>query len=265
MSLRILLTNDDGWEAPGIRALQTALREASHSVVVVAPAGNQSGASARISPSGSLTVEQPDGHNDVWAVAGSPADAVIFGLSHAMADAAPDLVVSGANAGANAGQAVHFSGTVGAAVCATSFGVPAVAVSTDMAWDHKPQGADFDRTARLVVALLEWGAPSDLVPAGVVLNVNVPSAEHEDPVFFAATVADQLPMGRMRYAAGATESEFKLTFEKGPTPADGTDVAAVRGGAVSLSAVAVTGLLDDEVPSHLARVAADLSARRLGT
>lgn len=260
MSLRILLTNDDGWAAPGIRALEAGLRAAGHEVFTIAPAENQSGASARIGATGKLSVMRPDGHDNVWAVSGSPADSVIFGLSHVLSETPPDIVVSGANAGANAGQAVHFSGTVGAAVCATSFGVPAIAVSTDLAWDHAAELADFDTTTRVTVALLEWGTPADLVHEGTVLNVNVPAPGHERTPELAATQPDRLPMGRMGYSEGEGDGEFALTFAPGPPAEEGTDTAAVKSGLVSLSAVAVTGHLDDSVAAHLERVAsADLT------
>ncbi|MGZ8177484.1 5'/3'-nucleotidase SurE [Williamsia sp. SKLECPSW1] len=260
MSLRILLTNDDGWEAPGITALADGLRVAGHEVVVVAPATNQSGASARISSSGKLTVSRPLGDEPVWSVDGSPADSVIFGLTHVFETTLggrPDLVVSGANAGANAGQAVHFSGTVGAAVCATGFGVPAIAVSTHMAWDTAPTPELFDDTVRAVTALLDGAAPADLVPDGAVLNVNIPNAEAPRPLTAAAAHADHLPMGRMGYTGDGPD--YQLAFEPGPDPAAGTDTAVLREGRISLSVVPVVGTPD--AGDHLAAIASDLTTR----
>ncbi|WP_299569924.1 5'/3'-nucleotidase SurE [uncultured Williamsia sp.] len=261
MSLRILLTNDDGWEAPGITALAEGLRADGHDVVVVAPATNQSGASARISSSGKLTVARPHGDDEpVWSVDGSPADSVIFGLTHVFGTvlgAAPDLVVSGANAGANAGQAVHFSGTVGAAVCATGFGCPAIAVSTHMAWDTTPTTDLFDDTVRAVTALLAGPAPADLIPDGAVLNVNIPNAEAPRPLTASAATADPLPMGRMGYSGDGPE--FQLAFEPGPEPAPGTDTAVLRSGRISLSVVPVTGTPSSA--DHLAAIASELTER----
>ncbi|GAA2061473.1 5'/3'-nucleotidase SurE [Williamsia deligens] len=259
MSLRILLTNDDGWEAPGIGALAAGLRSAGHDVVVVAPATNQSGASARISSSGKLTVTRPEGDDGAWAVEGSPADSVIFGLTHVfdtVRGTRPDVVVSGANAGANAGQAVHFSGTVGAAVCATGFGIPAVAVSTHMAWDLSPTPDLFDDTVRAVTALLADRTPAELVPTGSVLNVNIPNADAPRPLTASATRPDHLPMGRMGYTGEGTE--FQLAFEPGPDPEPGTDTAVLRAGRISLSVVPVVGTPD--VADHLAEIAAELTA-----
>lgn len=261
MTLRILLTNDDGWEAPGITAMADGLRAAGHDVVVVAPAGNQSGASARISSTGKLTVTRPHGDDaPVWSVDGSPADSVIFGLTHVFGTVlgdAPDLVVSGANAGANAGQAVHFSGTVGAAVCATGFGTPAIAVSTHMAWDLTPTVDLFDDSVAAVVAMLASRTPTELVPDGAVLNVNIPNADAARPLSASAATADPLPMGRMGYSGDGPE--FQLAFEPGPEPAPGTDTAVLRSGRISLSVVPVTGTPSSA--DHLAAIASDLTER----
>jgi hypothetical protein len=127
--LDILLTNDDGFEAQGIRALQAALLAAGHRVTLIAPRDNQSGASARISTGPVRYREEAPG---VWAVDGSPADAVAVGLQVIIGDRLPDLVVSGANFGHNVGATANVSGTVGAGLIAEYLGVPAVAVSVGM-------------------------------------------------------------------------------------------------------------------------------------
>ena len=113
--LNILLTNDDGYLAPGIRALRAALLDAGHSVSLIAPATNQSGSGTSISSEGVSYISHG---NQVWSVAGRPADAVRLGIGHIMQDNPPDIVVSGINFGQNVGQDVIVSGTVGAAVTA---------------------------------------------------------------------------------------------------------------------------------------------------
>jgi len=120
--LRILLTNDDGYQAPGIKAVRTALIEAGHDVVLIAPATQQSGASSSVTSGGITFNEEEPG---IWAVTGRPADAVRIGIGHIMKDNPPDLVVSGANFGNNSGVDVMISGTVGAALTALQFGFPA--------------------------------------------------------------------------------------------------------------------------------------------
>ncbi|MDX1650699.1 MAG: 5'/3'-nucleotidase SurE, partial [Myxococcota bacterium] len=129
-ALRILVTNDDGVGSPGIRALRTALADAGHHVVVVAPRTNQSGkgASLRTDVGGAAALQQPE--PGVWSVDGTPADAVRAALDAVLADAAPDLVVSGLNFGPNLGRpGAVGSGTVGAALTAVHRGVPALATS----------------------------------------------------------------------------------------------------------------------------------------
>ncbi|AOR36419.1 hypothetical protein BFF78_39960 [Streptomyces fodineus] len=97
--LRILLTNDDGYDAPGIRMLYDRLTAAGHDVTIVAPLTNQSGAGTRLSSAPTIGVRHPQ--PKVWAVDGSPADAVGFALAAVFAHGAPDLVVSGTNSGPN--------------------------------------------------------------------------------------------------------------------------------------------------------------------
>jgi 5'-nucleotidase len=176
--LRIMLTNDDGFAAPGLVAVRDALIAAGHEVTVVAPRTNQSGTSARATFGGSLGVTHPDTHT--YVVDGSPADATEVGLSAVFASKPPDLVISGSNAGQNVAAAAIHSGTVGAAVTAIEDGVPAIAVSTEVA-DRLP----YDATARFVVRLVEilerQARGERLLPAGIGLNVNYPVTDDPRP------------------------------------------------------------------------------------
>ena len=97
-SLRILLTNDDGFDATGLKVMQAALAAAGHQLTVVAPATNMSSSSMSMT-SGLIKFEKKS--EGVWAVYGTPADAAVIGLVHILRDAPPDLVVSGTNAGQN--------------------------------------------------------------------------------------------------------------------------------------------------------------------
>jgi len=168
--LRILLTDDDGWDAPGIQAVFFALTAAGHDVVIVAPAENQSGSGARVGFTETLTLTQQAA--GVFSVTGSPADATEVGMSVAFGGELPDLVVSGSNIGQNiAGVEVH-SGTVGAAVTAINEGVPAIAVSTEGGEDDFGPTAAF--TAELIAALQAAAGDGPLLPADIGLNVNFP-------------------------------------------------------------------------------------------
>lgn len=173
-SLRILLTNDDGFESPGIKAMRTALTSAGHNVYVIAPATQQSGASASITSGGVQVTVHPD---QTWAVHGKPADAVRVGLGNILYENPPDLVVSGANFGQNTGQDVNLSGTVGAAITAFRLGIPAIAISVGIKLEEAKQGfpstiGAFSGAGRLLTRLIENMDIEDLTS---VLNVNYPA------------------------------------------------------------------------------------------
>jgi 5'/3'-nucleotidase len=164
---RILVTNDDGIHAEGIKRLEEALQGLGE-VTVVAPEREMSATSQSISLHSPLRVGWFDDHH--FAVAGTPADAVILAIHHLMPER-PDLVVSGINPGGNLGENVVYSGTVAAAMEATLHGVPGIAVSlaTRKQLDYT-NAAAFAR--QLAAKVLEEGLPS-----GVMLNVNVPRGE----------------------------------------------------------------------------------------
>jgi 5'-nucleotidase len=161
----ILVTNDDGIHAPGLRALVKGLAGLG-TVSVVAPSQERSAAAQ------SLTVRQPIFCEQIaereWAIDGTPADAMMVAL-HRLLPKAPDLVISGINKGPNLGENVFYSGTVGAATEAVINHVPAIAVSLA----HRGDGFVYDQAAgfakRLAELILQKG-----LPAGVLLNVNVP-------------------------------------------------------------------------------------------
>ena len=183
--LRILLTNDDGYRAPGISAVHAALIDAGHEVTVVAPLDNQSGSGVRITTSGELSVvEEEDG---VWSVDGSPADAVLVALNYVMKDDWPDLVVSGANFGQNLAYASS-SGTVGAATMSMYLGVPAIAMSVGVRLNEMRSEplrfpstlAAFPGSADFVVDLIRElqasaGNEGLLLPEHTLLNINYPA------------------------------------------------------------------------------------------
>ncbi len=167
--LRILLTDDDGYDAGGITATRTALTRAGYDVTEVAPDGNRSGAGADTSDQRELKDTDDPG---VRTVSGTPADAVLAGLAAMRAAGRPpDLVVSGTNLGRNTGSGITESGTVGAAVTAAHAGFPAIAVSTDRAKDEE----DCAPTAAFVVKLVgALAASRPPFAPGLVLNVNHP-------------------------------------------------------------------------------------------
>jgi len=164
---RILITNDDGIHAEGLKALERSLASLGE-VTVVAPDREMSATSQSISVHLPLRVYAFDERH--YAVTGTPADAVILAI-YRLLPAKPDLVISGINPGGNLGENVVYSGTVAAAMEAASHGVPAFAISlaTRKYLDFS-SAAGF--AARLAAKVLEEG-----LPPGVMLNVNVPRGE----------------------------------------------------------------------------------------
>lgn len=161
----ILITNDDGIQAEGLRALVQAL-EGLATISVVAPSHERS-ASAQ-----SLTLRTPIFWEQVaereWAVEGTPADAVILALNKLLPNR-PDLVLSGINRGGNLGENIFYSGTVGAAMEAAINHIPAIALSLA----HKGRGFRFEEAAKLSRGLAQL-ALAEGMPEGILLNVNVP-------------------------------------------------------------------------------------------
>lgn len=177
ITVRILLTNDDGIYAPGLRAIYEALVERpGNEVQVVAPALEQSGVGLSITYLHPLMVHEEflEGNHFGWAVHGSPADCVKLGMLE-YCKQPPDLVVSGINSGTNAGINVLYSGTVAGAIEGAFFGVTSVAVS--QATRTPP---DYDRAARTAVDLIEQIL--DTQPQqGSLWNLNFPETEPGPP------------------------------------------------------------------------------------
>lgn len=124
---RVLLTNDDGIDAPGLRMLEEVAAELSRDVWVVAPEHDQSGTSHSISLHAPIRYSNQGRQR--FGVSGTPGDCVVMAVRHLMIDAPPTLVLSGINRGANLGVETVFSGTVGAAMTALLLGLPSIALS----------------------------------------------------------------------------------------------------------------------------------------
>jgi 5'/3'-nucleotidase len=172
--LRILLTNDDGIYAPGLRALRKELQKLGE-VTVVAPATEQSAVGHSITLLTPLLVQEVLGEAEEplgWAVEGRPADCVKLALLELLPEP-PDLVVSGLNAGSNAGINVLYSGTVAAAIEGAFFRRTSIAVSLEYT---KPKPLNFPRAADLARQVIEQ-IVARKPPEGTLFNVNIPSLE----------------------------------------------------------------------------------------
>ncbi|MEO0975052.1 MAG: 5'/3'-nucleotidase SurE [Pseudomonadota bacterium] len=170
--MKLLISNDDGYRAPGIRALRDALAPLAERTVIVAPDRNRSGAS------NSLTLEQPvrvwKDADDVYFTNGTPTDCVHLAVTGGLFDFEPDMVVSGINHGPNLGDDVLYSGTVAAAMEGRFLGLPAIALSLS---SHRSR---FMTTGAHVAATLIKRLIDNPLPADTILNVNVPAVALED-------------------------------------------------------------------------------------
>src|SRR5947209_5308565 len=172
--MRILLTNDDGIYAPGLRALRPELQKLGE-VVVVAPATEQSAVGHSVTLTTPLIVQEvrDEQHRPMgWAVEGRPADCVKVGLLELLSEP-PDVIISGLNAGSNAGINVLYSGTVAAAIEGAFFRRTSIAVSLEYT---KPKPLDFPKAARLAVQVIEQ-ILAQKPPEGTLFNVNIPSLD----------------------------------------------------------------------------------------
>jgi 5'-nucleotidase len=165
---RVMLTNDDGIDAPGMAVMEEIAAQIAREVWVVAPEHDQSGQSHAISLHHALRITERGGRR--YGVTGTPGDCAAMGLCHLMKDNPPQLVLSGVNRGLNLGLETVFSGTVGGAMTAMMLGVPAIALSQAFA-DRNNVPWDTARTlaAGVIERLLALGWGKDAV-----INVNFP-------------------------------------------------------------------------------------------
>lgn len=165
--MHILVSNDDGFRAPGLLALAKAMEKFGR-VTIVAPEQNHSGASNSLTLNRPLTVEHLPGDN-MYVVSGTPSDCVHVALT-GLLDEKPDLVVSGINAGANMGDDTMYSGTVAAAIEGYLFGIPSIAFSQiDKGW------MQLDSAAQMAQNVIEHYLDRREDSRAVLLNVNIPN------------------------------------------------------------------------------------------
>jgi 5'-nucleotidase len=226
--MRILLSNDDGYQAPGLVSLARALAQVAE-IRVVAPDRNRSGASNSLTLENPIRAQAQD--NGFVSVDGTPTDCVHLAIT-GLLDHEPDMVIAGINAGSNMGDDVLYSGTVAAAMEGRFLGLPAIAVS--LAGDSFTH---FDTAAQVAVSLLQR-LKNDPLPVDTILNVNVPDVAWSELQGFEVTrlgrrhksepvVKMQDPRGNDIYWVGPVGAEQ----DAGP----GTDFHAVRQHRVSLT------------------------------
>jgi 5'-nucleotidase len=231
--MQILLTNDDGIYAPGLAALERALRRLGD-VCVVAPAVEQSGVGHSITFLSPLMAKEVfDGERRRgFAVEGSPADCVKLALAE-FCPQRPDLVVSGINGGLNLGINVLYSGTVAGATEGAVYGIPSVAVSLE--YDEQ---AKFDRAGDLAVDLIGQIMAKEDASQHTLYNINIPTSAFDGPVEVRV-----VPMATVGWAAEFDRRvdpkgrRYYWTTGVAPVPTEGemTDLEAWQKGYVTLT------------------------------
>lgn len=233
--LRILLSNDDGINAPGLASLEKIARAISDDVWIVAPETEESGASRKLTLTMPLRIREIGPHK--CAVQGTPTDCVLMGVKQIMRSHPPDLVLSGVNRGANIADDVTYSGTIAAAMEGTALGIPSIALSQAYAFDenrHVRWNCCEHFGARIVRKLLDVGWPKDGL-----INVNFPDREPGNVAGIEVTSQgkrDQSLTNIIERVDGRGNPYFWLGFSRVlSNPGQGTDLRAIYDGRISIT------------------------------
>jgi 5'-nucleotidase len=232
---RILISNDDGINAPGLKKLEAIAKKIAKEVWVVAPETEQSATGHSLTLRSPLRIKKA-GKNR-YSVNGTPADCVMLAINKLMKDHRPDLVLSGINRGSNVGEDMTYSGTIAAAMEATLFGIPAIAFSQEIDDDHVKTKVNWSSaeayTAKIIKKVTSFAWPRD-----VLINVNFPPVPKTKVTGIEITregrrkIGDEIiessdPRGEPYFWIGAQQ-------HSGSYPA-GTDLAAIQNGAISVT------------------------------
>lgn len=230
---RVLLTNDDGIDAPGLAVLAEVAAQLAREVWIVAPAEDQSGTSHSISLHEPLRVARRDART--FAVRGTPGDCVALAVSHLMKDAAPDLILSGVNRGTNLGTETVFSGTVGAAMTGLLLGIRSIALSqtyskgTPIRWETAREHAP-----AVIRTLVDAGWASDAC-----LNVNFPDRAPAEVKPLVVTTQGAGLLSGIEVVSGTDPREIDyhwLTLSRAPQPEDpGSEATRIGAGHITVT------------------------------
>ena len=234
--MRILLTNDDGYHAPGLAVLETIARALSDDIWVVAPTEEQSGAGHSLTLTRPVRIRRFDDRR--YAVNGTPTDAVMMAIAKIMKDCPPDLILSGVNRGANLAEDVTYSGTVSAAMEGALAGVRAIALSQVYAREGMGDTVPFGAAAAWGERVLRPLVDAPLAPR-TLINVNFPAVP-ADQVKGVRVVGQGLrDYGRLQIVSNRDPRGYEYHwFGLGPTletPAHATDLEAIGEGYVAVT------------------------------
>jgi 5'-nucleotidase len=234
--MRILLTNDDGVNAAGLKLLETIARLFSDDVWVVAPTEEQSGSGHSLTLTVPIRVRKLGERR--FCVTGTPTDAVMMGLAEIMKEAKPDLVLSGVNRGANLGEDVTYSGTVSAAMEGALAGIPSIALSQSYARQGMGDAVPFAAAEAWAEQVLRplIGAP---MPPRTLVNVNFPALPADEVRGVRVVRQGLRDYGRLQIAERTDPRGYPYYwFALGPmieTPDHLTDLEAIADGYVSVT------------------------------
>jgi 5'-nucleotidase len=234
--MRILLTNDDGVNATGLKVLETIARKFSDDIWVVAPTDEQSGAGH------SLTLTQPVRLRKLgerrFCVTGTPTDAVMMAIAHVMKDHPPELILSGVNRGANLGEDVTYSGTVSAAMEGALAGIPSIALSQSYAREGMGDSVPFAAAEAWAERVLRPLLATPMAPRTLV-NINFPALAPDQVKGIRVVQQGLRDYGRLRIVQRTdTRGYDYFWFGLGPmieTPGHSTDLEAVADGYVAVT------------------------------
>ena len=233
---RVLISNDDGIHAPGLKALEKVVRSIAREVWVVAPADEQSAASH------ALTVRRPLRINKLgpkrFTVDGTPTDCVLMAIGEIMRDNPPDMVLSGINRGGNLGDDVTYSGTIAAAMEATILGIPAIAFSQYFESGGPLKWATGTQWVPKIMKKLKGFS----LPDNALLNINFPNVSADK-----VKGIDITRQGACKFIDLIRENSdprgypyYWINFsEHDPRNPKGTDLASVLGGSISITPLSV--------------------------
>lgn len=234
--MRILLTNDDGVNATGLKVLEKIARLFSDDIWIVAPTEEQSGAGH------SLTLTLPVRLRKLgerrFCVTGTPTDSVMMAIAHVMKDNRPDLVLSGVNRGANLGEDVTYSGTVSAAMEGALAGIPSIALSQSYAREGMGDTVPFAAAEAWAERVLRPLIETEMAPRTLV-NVNFPALPPDDVRGIRVCQQGLRDYGRLQLVQRTdTRGYDYFWFGLGPmiqTPGHSTDLEAVADGYVAVT------------------------------
>jgi 5'-nucleotidase len=228
--LAILLTNDDGYDAPGLQALVKAF-VGYGALFVIAPATNQTAKGHSLNLSEAVPVRRrwAEGVEAAFAIDATPATSALLGLG-TYAPKRPDLVISGINRGENLGVSVYLSGTLGAARQAAFNGIPAIAVSM---FGNAPD--DYTRSAAFVRALVDDLHGKGLLKPGLFLNVNVPAGSAKGVSVTRLSVRPSQPSYECTPAVGDRSACFPVRYNQVTSDEPGTDVGEFYKGYITIT------------------------------